>query len=161
MPLEYCRLGDLITFQRGFDLPVEQMKPGDVPVIGSNGIIGYHNEYTAIAPVITIGRSGNIGNPRITYSNAWCHNTTLFVKEYHDVDPIFMYYYLQQFDFKNYAGGSAVPTLNRNIIHEIEIQKPPNTHGQKVIGKMLKLFDDKIELLQTINDNLGGAALAS
>ena len=117
--LKTCLLGDLIRFQRGFDLPVDEMKEGSVPVIGSNGIIGFHNVSTTKGPVITVGRSGNIGNPRITYEDSWCHNTTLFIKEYYDCDPIFMYYFLQLFDFKNYSGGSAVPTLNRNHIHNM------------------------------------------
>ena len=41
-----CQLGDLITFQRGHDLPKTKMQGGEYPVVGSNGIIGYHNEYT-------------------------------------------------------------------------------------------------------------------
>ena len=37
------------------------MQPGAYPVVGSNGIIGYHNEYTTELPVITVGRSGSVG----------------------------------------------------------------------------------------------------
>ena len=57
-----CQLGDLITFQRGHDLPKSKMQGNTYPVVGSNGIIGYHNEYTTEAPSITIGRSGNVGS---------------------------------------------------------------------------------------------------
>ena len=60
-----CALGDIITFQRGYDLPREKMIEGEYPVVGSNGIIGYHSEYTTEAPSISIGRSGNVGNPYI------------------------------------------------------------------------------------------------
>lgn len=35
--------------------------------MGSNGIIGFHNEYTTDEPSITIGRSGNVGKPFIYY----------------------------------------------------------------------------------------------
>ncbi len=35
-----CVLGDLVTFQRGYDLPKTKMKFGKYPVVGSNGIIG-------------------------------------------------------------------------------------------------------------------------
>ena len=45
-----CTLGDLITFQRGHDLSKKQMTDGKYPVIGSNGIIGYHDQYTTEAP---------------------------------------------------------------------------------------------------------------
>ena len=38
-----CLLGDLITFQRGHDLPKSKMSGNGYPVVGSNGIIGFHN----------------------------------------------------------------------------------------------------------------------
>lgn len=149
-----CELGDIITFQRGHDLPRKSMIKGMYPVIGSNGIIGYHNEYTTEAPTITIGRSGNVGNPAIYYGNAWAHNTTLYVKEFKNSDPIFVYYLLKTLNLANYAGGSAVPTLNRNHIHTLPIRIPQEIDVQRKMGSVLKLFDDKILFNKKINDNL-------
>ena len=37
------RLGEVIEFQRGYDLPHSKMVDGEYPVMGSNGIIGWHN----------------------------------------------------------------------------------------------------------------------
>ena len=149
-----CTLGDLITFQRGHDLPKSQMINGKYPVVGSNGIIGYHNEYTTEAPSITIGRSGNVGNPYIVYGRTWSHNTTLYVKDFKGNDPVFVYYFLKTIDLANYAGGSAVPTLNRNHIHTLPIEIPESVGVQKKIGYYLRLFDEKIELNNEINKNL-------
>ena len=59
-----CSLGDFVYFQRGHDLPKTQMEVGEVPVAGSNGVIGYHDVATTKGPGITIGRSGNIGTPK-------------------------------------------------------------------------------------------------
>ena len=70
-------LGDLVTFQRGHDLTKIENVDGIYPVAGSNGIIGYHNAFTTKAPGITIGRSGNIGNPYYYEKDFWAHNTTL------------------------------------------------------------------------------------
>lgn len=149
-----CTLGDLITFQRGHDLPKSQMINGKYPVVGSNGIIGYHNEYTTEAPSITIGRSGNVGNPYIVNGRTWSHNTTLYVKDFKGNDPVFVYYFLKTMDLANYAGGSAVPTLNRNHIHTLPIEVPESVGVQKKIGYYLRLFDEKIELNNEINNNL-------
>ena len=80
------KLGEVLTFQRGYDLPKSEMNGGDIPVAGSNGVIGYHNQYTTKGPGITIGRSGNIGVPRFYEDNFWAHNTTLFVKDFHGND---------------------------------------------------------------------------
>ena len=43
---ETYRLGDILNFRRGHDLPKTDMVNGEIPVAGSNGIIGYHNVST-------------------------------------------------------------------------------------------------------------------
>lgn len=149
-----CTLGDLITFQRGHDLPKDKMTGMGYPVVGSNGIIGYHGEFTTPAPSITIGRSGNVGNPFIVYGESWSHNTTLYIKEFHGVDPTYIYYYLKTLQLGNYAGGSAVPTLNRNHIHTLNVFVPCDIAEQKTIGNFLKSLDDKIDANTKINNNL-------
>ena len=148
-----CQLGDIITFQRGHDLPKTQMMNGKYPVVGSNGIIGYHNEYTTAEPSITIGRSGNTGNPYIVYGRSWSHNTTLYIKRFKHCDPVYVYYLLKTLDLGSFAGGSAVPTLNRNHIHTLEITVPPLDEQIK-IGHFLQIFDDKIANNARINHHL-------
>ena len=155
-----CTLGDLVTFQRGHDLPKSQMQEGQYPVVGSNGIIGFHNEYTTDNPSITVGRSGNVGKPFIYYGKTWSHNTTLYVKDYKGNDPVFVFYFLKTMDLANYAGGSAVPTLNRNHIHTLPVLIPKNVEIQRKIGTFLKQFDDKIEENERINNNLEQQAMA-
>ena len=149
-----CSLGDVITFQRGHDLPKSSMVDGVYPVVGSNGIIGYHNEYTTEEPSITIGRSGNVGKPFIIYGKTWSHNTTLYIKKFNGVDPEFIYYFLKTLDLSHYAGGSAVPTLNRNHIHTITIRLPESISEQKMIAKILSKIDEKIDNNTQINNNL-------
>ena len=149
-----CQLGDLITFQRGHDLPKSKMSGGAYPVVGSNGIIGYHDEYTTENPSITIGRSGNVGKPFLYKGRSWSHNTSLYIREYRDVDPIFIYYFLQTLDLGNYAGGSAVPTLNRNHIHTLTVTVPVDKNEQRQIASVLSVLDDKIEQNTEINENL-------
>lgn len=149
-----CQLGDLVTFQRGYDLPKTRMQGGEYPVVGSNGIIGYHNEYTTESPSITIGRSGNVGKPFLYKGRSWSHNTSLFIKEYKNVDPIFIFYFLQTLDLGNYAGGSAVPTLNRNHIHTLNVCVPIDIDEQRRIAAVLSVLSEKIEENEKINDNL-------
>jgi len=75
-------LGDVITLQRGYDLPKTQFKKGSVPVVGSNGIIGYHNVEKEKGPGVVTGRSGTIGKVHfIDYESYWPHNTALFVRD--------------------------------------------------------------------------------
>ena len=129
------------------------MIPGDIPVAGSNGIIGFHNVSTPISPCITIGRSGNVGTPYI-YDKCWAHNTVLYIDDYKGNDPKYLYYLLKTLPLASFGGGSAVPTLNRNHIHPLEVVFCKDIELQKKIAGILSKIDDKIELNRQINDNL-------
>lgn len=153
------KLGDILNFRRGHDLPHSEMKEGSIPVAGSNGIIGYHNVSTPIQPVLTIGRSGNIGTPFI-YDTAWAHNTTLYVDDFKGNNPLYLYYLCKTIPFANYKGGSAVPTLNRNHIHPLEVKFCPDVSDQTRIANILSSLDAKIENNNKINANLEAQAAA-
>lgn len=153
-------LGDLVTFQRGHDLAKSEFIDGQYPIAGSNGIIGYHNQYTTKGPSITIGRSGNLGTPYYYEDDFWAHNTTLFIKGFHNSDPKFIYYLLKTLDFKQFNSGSAVPSLNRNYIHPLEVYVPENIDTQRRIAAILSSLDDKIELNRQTNQTLEAIAQA-
>jgi type I restriction enzyme S subunit len=150
---EQTKLINLCHFQRGHDLSKTEMSGGVYPVAGSNSIIGYHDKYTTKGPSLTIGRSGNIGTPYFYKSDFWAHNTVLYVKNFYGNDPKFAYYFLKNIDFTQYNVGSAVPTLNRNHIHEYEIMLP-SLPEQESIAEVLSSLDDKINLLQEQNKTL-------
>lgn len=150
MEWKEVRLGDILNFRRGHDLPHSAMKPGNIPVAGSNGVIGYHDTATPIKPILTIGRSGNVGKPYF-YEEAWAHNTTLYVDDFKGNDPKFLYYLCQTMPFANFGGGSAVPTLNRNHIHPLETKIPVKVEDQRRIASILSSLDRKIELNNKIN----------
>ena len=159
MEWKEVRLGDILNFHRGHDLPREKMEFGEVPVAASNGIIGYHNVATDISPCITIGRSGNIGTPYI-YKKCWAHNTTLYIDNFKGNDPLYLYYLCKTIPFKSFVGGSAVPTLNRNHIHPIMVKYIPNLSDQRKIADILSALDSKIENNNKINANLESQAQA-
>ncbi len=146
-------LGQVLNFRRGHDLPKSKMRLGDIPVAGSNGCIGYHDSFTPISPCITIGRSGNIGIPYF-YHQCWAHNTTLYIDNFKGNNPLFLYYYIKTLKLEHYASGSAVPTLNRNHIHPLDIDFIADLQTQKQIAHVLSTIDKKIELNQRINENL-------
>ncbi len=152
-----CELQDVITLQRGHDLPKSKMQDGKIPVAGSNGIIGFHNQSTTHAPGVTIGRSGNLGNAYFYKEDFWAHNTTLYVKDFKGNNEAFIYYFLKALDFSRLNAGSAVPTLNRNHIHPIPVNIPPFPE-QRAIAGILSSLDDKIDLLHRQNETLEALA---
>jgi type I restriction enzyme S subunit len=113
------KVEDLFTLQRGFDLPSQNRTKGAYPIIASNGINGYHDEYKIKGPGVTTGRSGVLGKVIYTQEDFWPLNTTLFIKEYKIATPLFAYFFLKTLDLETLNAGSAVPTLNRNHVHEM------------------------------------------
>ena len=147
-------IGDLIEFQRGYDLPKNQFIEGKYPVVSSNGILGYHNIYKVEAPGITIGRSGTVGLPHYINERFFPHNTTLFIKDFKRNNPKYIYYLLQTLNLNDRKSGSSVPTMNRNHLHPIQVMAHLDIAIQKKIASILSSLDDKIELNNKINDNL-------
>ena len=156
-------VGDVLQLQRGHDLPRIEMVGGEYPVAGSTGTIGYHNKFTAEAPVIVMGRSGNIGNPRLYLCNCWTHNTSLYVKQIYQVEPIWVFYLLKNLNYDGFVGGSAVPTLNRNDVHAYGIAIPPLELQKLFSEKVMKLIHCKEENLSEIEklQKLQGVVLAT
>ena len=144
------RLGDVLTFQRGYDLSRKKMCNGKIPVAGSNGIIGYHNTKTTHGPGVTIGRSGSIGKPTFYKNDFWAHNTTLYVKNFYGNDEKFIFYLIQALDLSKFNSGSAVPTLNRNHIHELKVIIPSLIEEQKKIVEILSTWDQAIEKIERL-----------
>ncbi len=156
-------VGDVLQLQRGHDLPRAQMLGGEYPVAGSTGTIGYHNQFTATSPVIVMGRSGNIGNPRLYLCNCWTHNTSLYVKQLFNSEAIWAFYLLKSLNYDGFVGGSAVPTLNRNDVHAYGITIPPLDLQRIFSQKALRLIVEKENNLAEIKklEDLQGTVLAT
>jgi len=151
-------LGDLIEFQRGYDLPKSSFVDGNVPVISSNGILGFHNEYKVKAPGITIGRSGTVGFPHYIEKDFFPHNTALFVKDFKGNNPKYIFYLLQTLGLNDRKTGSGVPTMNRNHLHPIKVTTYLDLESQQKIAAVLSSLDSKIELNNKINAELEAMA---
>lgn len=115
---------ECFQLQRGHDLPVQKRNDGGVPVIASNGPVGFHDYSPIPSPAVITGRSGTIG--KVTYFDGpcWPLNTTLFVRDFKGSDPRFVFHFLSAFPLAQHATGTGVPTLNRNDVHAVEVRWP-------------------------------------
>jgi type I restriction enzyme S subunit len=146
-------LNEFITLQRGFDLPKGDRIDGEIPVVASTGVGGYHNEAKVEAPGVVIGRSGSIGGGQYITEDFWPLNTTLWVKDFKGHYPRYAYYLLRNIDFTNFNVGGAVPTLNRNHLSSVLVADI-GYNNEKKIAKILGELDDKIELNRQTNQTL-------
>jgi type I restriction enzyme S subunit len=135
---------DFVTLQRGFDLPVSQMQEGEVPVIGSNCIMGYHNIAKIQPPGVITGRSGTLGVVQYSDQPYWPHNTALWVKDFKGNHPKFVYYFLRTLHLERFNRGTSVPTLNRNVLTTLEVRIPDYPEQEK-IALLLSQYDNLID----------------
>jgi type I restriction enzyme S subunit len=154
-----CRLGDVITLKRGYDLPKQSREQGTVPIVSSSGVSDYHNVAMAKAPGVVTGRYGTIGNIYYVKEDYFPLNTTLYVKDFKGNDPGFISYHLRTIDFNSCSDKAAVPGVNRNHLHELQTAIPPIAE-QKAIAHILGTLDDKIELNRKTNETLEAMAKA-
>lgn len=142
------KVKEIAPLQRGFDLPLSTLQQGHVPVVFSNGINAYHYKSMVKGPGVITGRSGTIGKLHYIAQDYWPHNTTLWVTNFCDNNPLFIFYLFHLVDWKNYMSGSGVPTLNRNDVHEKIMFIPIDVREQQAIAQILTDMDDEISALQ-------------
>lgn len=152
-------LNDFITLQRGFDLPSQDRKNGNVPIVASTGVVGTHDEIRVKAPGVVIGRSGSIGGGQYVTTDFWPLNTTLWVKDFKGHNPRYIYYLLKSIDFKQFNVGSGVPTLNRNHLSSVLVRDIGLEQEEK-LASIVGAIDDKFELNNQINQTLEAMAQA-
>lgn len=140
------KLGDIAPLQRGFDLPNSKQRPGEFPIVFSNGPLKTHYKYMAKAPGVVTGRSGTIGEVHYVEKDYWPHNTSLWVTDFKNNDPKYIYIMYSRMQLEKFGGGSSVPTLNRNDVHAHKVALPSKAE-QLIIASFFGAVDEKIDLL--------------
>ena len=139
------KLEHVAPLQRGFDLPSDLIRPGNIPIVYSNGVQKYHEVGMAKAPGLVTGRSGTIGKLHfIEHGEYWPHNTSLWVTDFKGHVPRFVYYLYDSIGMGQFSSGSGVPTLNRNDVHAFTSAVPSSPAEQQKIAECLSSVDELI-----------------
>jgi type I restriction enzyme S subunit len=146
------KLGDFAPFIYGKGLPQAKRKRGEVPVYGSNGIVGTHSEPFVTEPAVIIGRKGSVGEVHLANGPSWPIDTAFYALGSTEVDLHYLYYLLKTLPITSNS-DSAVPGLNRDSAHSLEICVP-DIQGQTAIGKILFSLDQKIEANNALSKTL-------
>ena len=96
------------------------------------------------------GRYGTIGEVFFVTEDFWPLNTTLFVKDFHGNDPLFVSYVLRTIDFHSHSGKSGVPGVNRNDLHSLVVRLPGSREEQRAIAAALGDVDALIDSLERL-----------
>lgn len=116
---------DVLILRRGFDLPVQDRTKGEYPIMASNGILDWHNDFKVQGPGVVTGRSGTLGHVHLVEADYWPLNTALYSQDLNGNNPTFLLFLVRNFRVERFSRGAGVPTLNRNLVHAESIMKIP------------------------------------
>lgn len=114
-------LGDAIQLKYGKALKADARILGDVAVVGSSGVVGWHNSALISGPSIVVGRKGNVGSVVWLDGPSWPIDTTYYVET--ELPLRFVVEQLRSIEFTN--SHSAVPGLSREAAYARPFLIPP------------------------------------
>ena len=127
------RLKNRVQFAYGDSLASEARKEGDVPVFGSNGVVGTHDHAITAGNTIIIGRKGSFG--KVTWSDRPCFpiDTTYYVDRTQTWENLrWLYYALENLHLDTINFDSAVPGLRRELAYSLSIKFPPRPEQERI-----------------------------
>lgn len=133
---QLVQLGTVCSFEYGKSLPEVRRIAGPYPVMGSNGRVGFHNEFLVQGPAIVIGRKGSAGAVVWEAKNCFPIDTTFYVRTSRsDINLYYLFQVLKGLDLENMRGGAGVPGLNRNDAYQLLIPIPPSAIQEKIVAE--------------------------
>ncbi|MFW1971777.1 restriction endonuclease subunit S [Acinetobacter bereziniae] len=153
-------LGEYILFKNGKSSPSRDIVE-DIPVYGSNGIIGFSSESNAEEDSLIIGRVGSYcGSVYHSKKKCWVTDNAIIGLPKAKGESEFWYFLLTKLQLNSYRSGSGQPLVNQSTLNSIPIEIPKSPSVRQAIGKQLFSFENKIHLNNQINQTLESIAQA-
>lgn len=134
-------IGSVLELAYGKALKESDRHPGQIPVYGSNGQVGWHDEPLVKGPGIIIGRKGNPGTVAWSQTDFFPIDTTFYVvPKVRSMNLLYLYYELMFQNLPSQGSDSAVPGLNRNIAYMNSITIPSNEIIKRFDATIMPLF---------------------
>jgi type I restriction enzyme S subunit len=118
------RLDKILELAYGKSLPATVRKNGNVPVYGSGGITGFHNEAHSEGASIIVGRKGTVGSLYWSSGPFFPIDTVYFVKTQSSLH--YCFYLLKTLQLETMNTDAAVPGLNRSNAYRLEFASAPD-----------------------------------
>ena len=135
-----ARLGDVFTLQYGSSLPAKVRRAGQVPVYGSNGVVGHHSDALVFEPSLVIGRKGSVGAVNVARKPFWPIDTSYFVTPPKCVALEFSHLLFQSLDLGKHDKATAIPGINRNDVYAEPVLVPPLAEQRRIVARVEELM---------------------
>ncbi len=116
------KVEDLMELAYGKALKATDRNDGPVPVYGSGGITGYHDQALVAGPSIIVGRKGTVGSLYWEDQPFFPIDTVFYVKT--DQPLTYCYYLLKTLGLEDMNTDGAVPGLNRGNAYRLPVIIP-------------------------------------
>ena len=124
-------------FAYGDALAAENREDGEIPVYGSNGMVGTHISANTRKPALIIGRKGSHGKVNYSECAAFAIDTAYFIDERHTANNLrWLFYLLGTVGLDAVTNDSAVPGLAREDAYSHFVATPP-ADEQRTIADFL------------------------
>jgi type I restriction enzyme M protein len=149
------RFDEVCTLEYGSSLPKDARIEGPYPVVGSNGVTGYHNAFLVEGPVIVVGRKGSAGEVTFIEKSCFPIDTTYYVKQTNPEgsDLRYLYWILKGLNLPELRGGAGIPGLNRTDVYETHKIPLPPLEVQKEIVAEIDCYQKVINGARAVLDN--------
>ncbi len=147
---EYKSLGKIISLEYGSGLTDQQRVEGDYPVMGANGIVGYHNKFLIEGPSIIVGRKGSAGEINYIEENNFPIDTCFYVKFIEKQNIVYFSYLLKFLQLKRLTLFKGVPGLNRYDVYDVKIPNISLETQQKIVDEIKAELDKQEEIKKQI-----------
>jgi type I restriction enzyme S subunit len=135
----------------GDSLPVESRDDGDVPVYGSNGVVGSHSVANTLAPCLIVGRKGSYGKVAFSNQCAFAIDTAYFIDRrtiQTTLNLKWLFYALSSLELDQQSQDTGVPGLSREFAHN-KLLSFPSLEEQGSIANFLDRETTCIDTLIT------------
>lgn len=153
-------VGQYSPFVYGKAIKKADQKTDGIPVYGSNGIYTYSDSTIINQHAVIIGRKGSVGKVHLSTEPCWVSDTAFYVLKDSLEESYFVYYLLSSLGLEYMNTDAAVPGLNRDNAHRLEISIPDTVEKRIALVEPLIKLDQKIHLNNQINQTLESIAQA-
>lgn len=147
------QLKDIVELAYGKALKKTDRVAGDVPVYGSGGLTGYHNQSLVEGPGIIVGRKGTVGSVYWEPKAFYPIDTVFYVKPKAGYSLKYCHLVLQNLGLKDMNTDAAVPGLNRNNAYRLDVITPSESVLKK-FEEMMQSFQSKVDANNAQNASL-------
>ncbi|WP_171390983.1 restriction endonuclease subunit S [Vibrio mediterranei] len=147
------QLKDIVELAYGKALKKTDRVAGDVPVYGSGGLTGYHNQSLVEGPGIIVGRKGTVGSVYWEPKAFYPIDTVFYVKPKAGYSLKYCHLVLQNLGLKAMNTDAAVPGLNRNNAYRLDVITPSESVLKK-FEEMMQSFQSKVDANNAQNASL-------